>query len=50
MVDRAREHAAEEGIENASYTVGRAENIPEKSGLNEHHLDGMVLFSKGTKP
>jgi len=44
MVKRARKHALEEDIENASYTVGRAENIPEESGYFNVAVATSVIY------
>ncbi|HZD60445.1 MAG TPA: methyltransferase domain-containing protein [Anaerolineae bacterium] len=44
MVRRAREHATEEDIENASYTVGRAENIPEESEYFDVAVATSVIY------
>lgn len=44
MVERAREHASEEGIENAYYTVGRAESIPEESGYFDIACATSVIY------
>ncbi|MBE0447428.1 MAG: class I SAM-dependent methyltransferase [Actinobacteria bacterium] len=44
MVQRAREHAREENVENASYTVGRAENIPEQSEYFDVAVATSVIY------
>jgi len=44
MVKRARKHAEEEEIENASYTVGGAEDIPEESGYFDVAAATSVIY------